>query len=124
MACTQRGFVFCQTSRSVQFAELRSALAKLPAEQREAVLLIGAAGLSYEEAAKVSGTKIGTIKSRVNRARTRLTTLLDYEDGAELGPDGVTSAALEGRSAASLPVHQADCSVGHTNGSGGRLRRN
>jgi len=65
---------------SVQFAELRSALAKLPDEQREAVLLIGAAGLSYEEAAKVAGTKIGTIKSRVNRARTRLTTLLDYGD--------------------------------------------
>jgi len=78
---------------SIQFAELRSALAKLPDEQREAVLLIGA-GLSYEEAAKVSGTKIGTIKSRVNRARTRLTTLLDYVDGTDLGPDGVTCAAL------------------------------
>src|SRR4051812_3890351 len=67
---------------SIQFAELRSALAKLPDEQREAVLLIGA-GLSYEEAAKVSGTKIGTIKSRVNRARTRLTTLLDCADGTD-----------------------------------------
>ena len=79
---------------SVQFAELRSALATLPDEQREAVLLIGA-GLSYEEAAKVSGAKIGTIKSRVNRARTRLTRLLGYEDGTDLGPNGVTCAAAE-----------------------------
>jgi len=52
--------------------------------------------MSYEEAASLCRTKVGTIKSRVNRARTRLTTLLD-EDGTDLGPDGVTCAALEGR---------------------------
>lgn len=79
---------------SVQFAELRSALATLPDEQREAVLLIGAAGLSYEEAARVCRTKVGTIKSRVNRARTRLSELLGYEDVKDIGPDGLVRAAL------------------------------
>jgi RNA polymerase sigma-70 factor, ECF subfamily len=56
--------------------DLHVALAKLPQEQREALLLIGAEGLSYEEAAESLGTKVGTIKSRVNRARTRLAELM------------------------------------------------
>jgi RNA polymerase sigma-70 factor, ECF subfamily len=63
--------------------DLHTALARLPQEQREALLLIGAEGLSYEEAAESLGTKVGTIKSRVNRARTRLTELMGLvqEDG-------------------------------------------
>jgi RNA polymerase sigma-70 factor, ECF subfamily len=56
--------------------DLHAALARLPREQREALLLIGAEGLSYEEAAETLGTKVGTIKSRVNRARTRLAELM------------------------------------------------
>jgi RNA polymerase sigma-70 factor, ECF subfamily len=56
--------------------DLHVALAKLPQEQREALLLIGAEGLSYEEAAESLGTKVGTIKSRVNRARARLAELM------------------------------------------------
>jgi RNA polymerase sigma-70 factor (ECF subfamily) len=55
---------------------LDAALAKLPQEQREALLLVGAEGLSYEEAAESLGTKVGTIKSRVNRARARLAELM------------------------------------------------
>ena len=63
--------------------DLHTALAKLPREQREALLLIGAEGLSYEEAAEALATKVGTIKSRVNRARTRLAELMGlvHEDG-------------------------------------------
>ena len=63
--------------------DLHVALAKLPQEQREALLLIGAEGLSYEEAAESLGTKVGTIKSRVNRARNRLAELMGlvHEDG-------------------------------------------
>ena len=45
------------------------ALTRLPREQREALLLVGAEGLSYEEAAEALATKVGTIKSRVNRAQ-------------------------------------------------------
>jgi RNA polymerase sigma-70 factor (ECF subfamily) len=75
---------------SVEFAALEVALAKIPEEQREAVLLVGAEGYSYEEAAEICGTKIGTIKSRVNRARRRLAELFGHEDDGDVGPDGVT----------------------------------
>src|SRR3954451_10041705 len=66
-----------QPSR-IEFADLRSALTRLPAEQREAVLLVGAEGYSYEEAAVICRTKVGTIKSRVNRARNHLAELLSH----------------------------------------------
>ena len=78
----------------VEFAELRWALAQLSDEQREAVLLIGAEGFSYEETAVICGTAVGTIKSRVNRARKRLAELLGHEHDSDIGPDGVTHAAL------------------------------
>lgn len=56
--------------------ELRSALAKLPDDQREALILVGAGGMAYEEAAQVCQCAVGTIKSRVSRARRALETLL------------------------------------------------
>ena len=56
----------------VEFEEFRRALAKLPPDQREALILVGASGFSYEEAAAICDCAVGTIKSRVNRARTRL----------------------------------------------------
>jgi len=77
----------------VELADLRSALMGLPDEQRETVLLVGAEGYGYEEAAVICGIKIGTIKSRVNRARRRLAELLGYEHDGDGGPDGVTRAA-------------------------------
>lgn len=55
--------------------DFRAALQGLPLDQREALTLIGAAGLSYEEAAAVCDCAIGTLKSRVNRARERLINL-------------------------------------------------
>jgi RNA polymerase sigma-70 factor (ECF subfamily) len=61
--------------------DLWSALQRLPAEHREALILVGAAGLSYEEAAEICGCALGTIKSRVNRARARLLKIMDA-DGA------------------------------------------
>ncbi len=60
--------------------DLTAALDELPIEQRDAIMLVGADGLSYEEAAEALGVKVGTIKSRVNRARNRLAELM----GAEL----------------------------------------
>jgi RNA polymerase sigma-70 factor, ECF subfamily len=65
---------------SVAVHALRDALQKLPAEHREALILVGAAGLSYEEAAEICGCALGTIKSRVNRARARLLKIMDLED--------------------------------------------
>jgi RNA polymerase sigma-70 factor (ECF subfamily) len=80
----------------VEFREFRQALAQLPADQREALVLVGASGFSYEEAANICGCAVGTIKSRVNRARTRLAELLDIDNAGEFGPDEQTRAVLAG----------------------------
>lgn len=69
---------------SVAMSALRAALQKLPAEHREALILVGAAGLSYEEAAEICGVALGTIKSRVNRARAKLLRLMDAEDASDV----------------------------------------
>ena len=60
--------------------EMRLGLSMLPAEQREALILVGAGGFAYEEAAEICGCAVGTVKSRVSRARRALQTIL--EDGA------------------------------------------
>ncbi|SFG34876.1 RNA polymerase sigma-70 factor, ECF subfamily [Novosphingobium sp. CF614] len=59
--------------------DMEAALQKLAPERREAVLLVGASGFSYEEAADIAGCPIGTMKSRVARARADLARLLDGE---------------------------------------------
>ena len=78
----------------VEFEEFRVALAKLPADQREALVLVGASGFSYEEAAAICECAVGTIKSRVNRARTRLAELLAIDGADDFGPDQPTRAIL------------------------------
>jgi RNA polymerase sigma-70 factor, ECF subfamily len=78
----------------LDFEDFRAALATLPLDQREALLLVGAHGMSYEEAAEVCDVAVGTVKSRVNRARSRLASLLDLTGEADLGPDDLTKAAL------------------------------
>ena len=82
-----------QNSR-VEFEEFRGALTKLPSDQREALILVGASGFSYEEAAEICGCAVGTIKSRVNRARGRLADLLAIESADDFGPDRATRAVL------------------------------
>jgi RNA polymerase sigma-70 factor, ECF subfamily len=70
----------------MDFLDFRAALQKLPVDQREALILIGASGLSYDEAAAVCGCAPGTMKSRVNRARNKLSEMLALGpnfDGAE-----------------------------------------
>ena len=82
-----------QNSR-LEFQEFRAALAKLPPDQREALILVGASGFSYEEAAAICECAVGTIKSRVNRARTRLADLLSIESAEDFGPDQSTRAIM------------------------------
>ncbi|MEA2871737.1 MAG: hypothetical protein QOH67_1713 [Hyphomicrobiales bacterium] len=82
-----------QSSR-LEFQEFRTALAKLPPDQREALILVGASGFSYEEAASICDCAVGTIKSRVNRARTRLADLLSIESAEDFGPDQSTRAIM------------------------------
>ncbi len=63
----------------IHLADMHRALLQLPPERREALLLVGAGGFSYEEAAEICGCAVGTIKSRVGRARAALAAML--EDG-------------------------------------------
>jgi RNA polymerase sigma-70 factor (ECF subfamily) len=81
-----------QMSR-VEFEELRQALAKLPDDQREALILVGASGFSYEEAANICGCAVGTIKSRVNRARTHLAQLMAITEDLPRGSAPSSDAA-------------------------------
>jgi len=83
-----------EQERHVQLAEFRAALAKLPDDQREALTLVGGAGLSYEEAAAVCHCPVGTVKSRANRGRARLAELLAIDSAQDLGPDRTIQAAL------------------------------
>ena len=64
----------------IHLSDMHRALLTLPPERREALLLVGAGGFSYEEAASICGCAVGTIKSRVGRARAALTAMI--EDGA------------------------------------------
>ncbi|MEO5707139.1 MAG: sigma-70 family RNA polymerase sigma factor [Alteraurantiacibacter sp.] len=61
----------------IHLADLHSALLTLPPERREALLLVGAGGFSYEEAAEICGCAVGTIKSRVGRARAALAQMIE-----------------------------------------------
>lgn len=60
----------------LELRDFKIAFAKLPNEQREALALVGASGTSYEEAARICGCAVGTVKSRVNRGRGRLAEML------------------------------------------------
>ena len=62
--------------RHVELGDMHRALMHLPAPQREALILVGAGGFAYEEAAEICGCAVGTIKSRVARGRVALETLL------------------------------------------------
>ena len=76
----------------VAIRALQAALAQLPDEHREALILIGAAGLTYEEAAEICGCALGTIKSRVNRARARLLKIMDADQPSDAFGDGAQAA--------------------------------
>ena len=65
---------------SGEMADLQRALMELPQDQREALILIGAGQLSYEEGADICGVAVGTMKSRVSRARAALQAILDGGD--------------------------------------------
>lgn len=75
---------------SMRLNELRRALDMLSDDKREAVILIGASGMSYEEAGEVCGCAPGTIKSRVSRARNELETIMTSGNFTN-SPDGVSA---------------------------------
>lgn len=69
--------------RQIELGDVERALQHLPASQREALILVGAGGFAYEEAAEICGVAVGTIKSRVARGRVALENLMA---GNELVP--------------------------------------
>ena len=75
----------------MDLADFKKALDGLPDDQREAIVLIGASGFSYEEAAEICNCAVGTMKSRVSRARTRLQDVLKISGEADFGPDAVST---------------------------------
>ena len=80
----------------IHIADVAKALQKLPSQQREVLLLIGANGISYEEAAEIIGCAIGTVKSRLARGRRALAALIDgeaHEDEAIEPPPRHTARA-------------------------------
>ena len=78
------------------FSDFQTAFDKLSPQQREVLILVGASGFSYEEAAEMTGVAVGTVKSRANRARQKLCELLDLKDGEGMfsGVDGAAGAVL------------------------------
>ena len=86
---------------TLEVSDVRRAMMMLPDEQREALILIGAAGMSYEEASEICQTAVGTIKSRVSRARAALQIILTQGDLGE-------ADVLPSQAAAAIQ-HDVDC---------------
>lgn len=78
--------------------DFAAAFEKLPLEQREALMLVGASGFSYEDAARMCGVATGTIKSRANRGRRRLAEILQLHDGNDMEMTDQATIAVVGGS--------------------------
>jgi RNA polymerase sigma-70 factor, ECF subfamily len=73
----------------LQLRDLEAAIGKLPAEQRQVILLVGLEGMRYEEVAVILGVPVGTVRSRLSRGRDQLRRLMD------MGDDEFRPAAIE-----------------------------
>jgi RNA polymerase sigma-70 factor (ECF subfamily) len=89
---TERLSVHPAQHGALDLQDFRIALNTLPPDQREAIILVGASGFSYEEAAEICNCAVGTIKSRVSRARQRLQELLGVTGEGDFGPDAASTA--------------------------------
>jgi RNA polymerase sigma-70 factor (ECF subfamily) len=83
--------------RQIELADLERGLLQLPQAQREALILVGAGGFAYEEAANICDCAVGTIKSRVARGRAALENILEAGNmptRTETAKPGTTDGAL------------------------------
>jgi RNA polymerase sigma-70 factor (ECF subfamily) len=87
----------------IHMTDVEKALQKLPAEQREILMLVGAGGASYEEAAEITGCAIGTVKSRLARGRVALAALINGPDEAVLKKPTAKSIASDNAKRPSPP---------------------
>ena len=78
--------------KHIELGDMQRALLQLPQPQREALILVGAGGFAYEEAAQICNCAVGTVKSRVSRARRALHAILD--DGAYERDGGAAGDAM------------------------------
>lgn len=91
---SERLFVMPEQQGCMDLGDFVIALHQLPSEQREALMLVGAEGFTYEEAARISDCQVGTIKSRVNRARARLADILQLTRSTDLATDPIEEAVV------------------------------
>jgi RNA polymerase sigma-70 factor, ECF subfamily len=85
---------FGSQTANLNLQDLSRAMRNLPDEQREALILVGAGGFSCEEASRICGCAVGTIKSRVARARKALIGMLEGPDSKPLGPRTASGEAV------------------------------
>ncbi|MFN7055984.1 sigma-70 family RNA polymerase sigma factor [Hyphomonas sp.] len=93
-------------AKGMELVALRNALDHLPSDQREAIILVGAGGMPYEEAAQIVGCAVGTIKSRVSRARKALAEMLERDEAIGVVRGG--PAAESGKAAFNDILQQVD----------------
>jgi RNA polymerase sigma-70 factor (ECF subfamily) len=77
-----------------ELLDVRNAMMRLPDVQREVLILAGPAGLTYEEVAKICGCAIGTVKSRVSRARSALIALLASSEHGQRRRTSISSTTV------------------------------
>ena len=78
---------------SLELRDLERAIARLPEEQRQVILLVGLEEMGYEEAAKILGIPVGTVRSRLSRGRDSLRALMDLKDEAtDIAPKRAVNA--------------------------------
>jgi len=90
-----------------QLVELDRALARLPEEQREVILLVGLEGMAYESVAQILEVPIGTVRSRLSRGRERLRELMGREKELEPTSDSADTEASQKRSSAAVSRRKA-----------------
>ena len=85
--------------------QVQTAMGKLPVSQREVLILVCASGLSYEEAAEAMGCSVGTVKSRLWRARAQMQKLLLGDDAGEMIENETVEKTERAERPRSRPVH-------------------
>jgi RNA polymerase sigma-70 factor (ECF subfamily) len=90
----------------LQLRDLEAAIAKLPQEQRQVILLVGLEGMRYEEVADILGVPVGTVRSRLSRGRDQLRRLMDMggeDEGALVAEDEFETPPAPRRRQATSP---------------------
>lgn len=78
---------------ALQLRDLEAAIAKLPQEQRQVILLVGLEGMRYEEVASILGVPVGTVRSRLSRGRDQLRRLMEMGDDGSVTSDSDEAGA-------------------------------